>query len=210
MKSIARKIVLLSLAIVVLLGGSLGTAFIVAVRSDSEAEAASYSGELRSSFDSIVKSEVEIAISLLKGVQAEIESGALKAEAGHRLGAALLRGLAYGSDGYFWADTYRGDNVVYLGADAEGKNRMNAKDVKGDKYVKSFIQRAQARGGYTDYYLPKKSGARPSTSAATPPLSSPLVGSSARGHTRTLSMLWYLLRRRYWPLPFWPGSPRSF
>ena len=101
MKSIARKIVLLSLAIVVLLGGSLGTAFIVAVRSDSEAEAASYSGELRSSFDSIVKSEVEIAISLLKGVQAEIESGALKAEAGHRLGAALLRGLAYGSDGYF-------------------------------------------------------------------------------------------------------------
>ena len=47
-----------------------------------------------------------------------------------------LRELRYRDGGYFWADTYDGENVVLLGSATEGTNRMETKDADGYQMVK--------------------------------------------------------------------------
>ena len=72
-------------------------------------------------------------------------------------GADLLRELRYGYGGFFWADTYDGENVVLLGSATEGTNRMETKDADGYQMVKEIIRVGQEPdGGYTDYVFPKE------------------------------------------------------
>jgi len=73
------------------------------------------------------------------------------------LGAGLPRDLRCGTDGYFWADTREGVNVVLYGRkDVEGRNRIKDKDAKGVLYVREFLARGKAGGGYVDYLFVKK------------------------------------------------------
>lgn len=55
----------------------------------------------------------------------------------------------------FWADTYDGTNVVLLGNETEGTNRIDKLDEKGFAYMKAIIQAGKDGGGYTDYWFPK-------------------------------------------------------
>jgi methyl-accepting chemotaxis protein len=106
--------------------------------------------------DLLIKNEVETAISMLQTISAKQQKGELTLEQAKQLGADLLRGLRYGKDGYFWADTTEGVNVVLYGRkDVEGKNRLAAKDVKGKPYIRDFIAKAKAGGGYLNYWFPK-------------------------------------------------------
>jgi len=65
--------------------------------------------------DLLIKSEVETAVSLLAAIHARHQKGEMTLEAAKALGANLLRELRFGSDGYFWADTTEGVNVVLYG-----------------------------------------------------------------------------------------------
>lgn len=112
---------------------------------------------LRTTYDDKIRLQVDNAISMLQGVYTRYENGELTLKEAKSLGADLLRGLQYGEDGYFWADTYEGISVVLLGQDTEGTNRLNAVDENGTSYVKLFIENGRlADGGYTDYMFPKK------------------------------------------------------
>jgi methyl-accepting chemotaxis protein len=83
-------------------------------------------------------------------------------ERAKELGAALLRNLRYGTDGYFWADTMTGVNVVLYGrTDVEGRNRLEDKDLKGAYYVKEFMVTGKAGGGYVEYWFTKKGETEP-------------------------------------------------
>ena len=48
--------------------------------------------------------------------------------------------MRYSDSGYFWVDQSDGTNVVLLGSDTEGTNRMNTKDSKGFTMVKQMIE----------------------------------------------------------------------
>ena len=107
--------------------------------------------------DMLIKSEVETAVSMLQAIQAKHQRGEMTLEKARELGAALLRELRYGADGYFWADTTEGVNVVLYGRkDVEGRNRLEDKDPKGTYYVKDFLAKGQAGGGYVEYWFAKK------------------------------------------------------
>jgi methyl-accepting chemotaxis protein len=113
--------------------------------------------ENASAQDVLVKSEVETAVSMLRAVFAKYQQGAMTLEKAKELGADLLRELRYGTDGYFWADTTEGVNVVLYGRkDVEGRNRLDDKDQKGAFYVKEFLAKGKASGGYVEYWFPKK------------------------------------------------------
>ena len=113
--------------------------------------------ENASAQDVLVKSEVETAVSMLRAIFAKYQQGAMTLEKAKVLGADLLRELRYGTDGYFWADTTEGVNVVLYGRkDAEGRNRLDEKDQKGTFYVKEFLAKGKAGGGYVDYLFAKK------------------------------------------------------
>jgi len=107
--------------------------------------------------DLLIKSEVETAVSMLAAIYARQQKGEMTMEKAKELGAGLLREMRYGTDGYFWADTKDGVNVVLYGRkDVEGRNRIKDKDSKGVSYVKEFLARGKAGGGYVDYQFVKQ------------------------------------------------------
>lgn len=109
------------------------------------------------SLDLLVKGEVETAVSMLQAIYEKHQRGAMTLEQAKELGAELLQGLKYGTDGYFWADTTEGVNVVLYGRkDVEGKNRLESTDAKGAYYVKDFLAKGKSGGGYVDYWFTKK------------------------------------------------------
>lgn len=111
--------------------------------------------QITSDYDLNIKNQVENAVSLLEGIYAKVESGELTMAEGKKMGADLIRTLSYGTDGYFWVDTYDGTNVVLKGSDTEGTNRMDLVDVNNFPLIKEIIETARQGGGYTDYYFPK-------------------------------------------------------
>ena len=107
--------------------------------------------------DLLVKSEVETAVSMLQAIFIKHQQGEMTLAKAKELGADLLRGLRYGAEGYFWADTTEGVNVVLYGRkDVEGRNRLEDKDPKGNFYVKEFLAKGKAGGGYVEYWFTKR------------------------------------------------------
>jgi methyl-accepting chemotaxis protein len=112
--------------------------------------------------DVLIKGEVETAVSMLEALEKKHQQGEMTMEQAKELGAYLLRTLRYGDEGYFWADTEEGINVVLYGrADVEGKNRIDAKDPNGVPYIREFIALGKAGGGYVNYSFPKKGEKEP-------------------------------------------------
>ena len=120
-----------------------------------------------SSQDLLIKSEVETAVSMLAVINAKYKKGEMNIEQAKKLGADLLREMRYGKDGYFWADMMDGVNMVLYGRkDVEGRNRLNDKDSQGTYYIKEFMAKAKAGGGYVEYLYPKKGQTKEETKRA--------------------------------------------
>ncbi len=111
---------------------------------------------LKTDYDKQIRSEVETAYSLVESVYKKYEVGELSMDEASLLAADVVRELSYGESGYFWIDTKDGTNVVLLGGDAEGKNRYNLQDTKGNYLIQNIIKVAIEGGGYTEYWFPKK------------------------------------------------------
>lgn len=110
-------------------------------------------------YDAQIKGQVENVITLLGEEYAEFQSGACTEEEAKKAAADFVRGLRYGESGYFWIDTYEGENVVLLGEEVEGTNRLESKDSNGYQMIKDIIKNGrQADGGYTEYYYTKEGG----------------------------------------------------
>lgn len=161
MRSITIKVIALALAGCAPVSLALGGYLLHLNRVASEHSIARTDGSLRQSFDRLARSEVETAASMLAGVAAARDRGRLSDAEARALAADLLRGMRYGGEGYFWADTTEGVNVVLLGRDAEGKNRLEAVDGNGNHYIRDLRARALAGGGYSDYWFPRKGGGAP-------------------------------------------------
>jgi len=122
---------------------------------------------IRQSFDSNIKQQVENACSMLQSIFNKTKSGEYTLSQAKVIGADFLRELKYGTDGYFWADTYDGTNVVLLGTESEGKNRLHATDAAGFKMVEAAIDAGRKpEGGYVDYQFPKPNETSPSPKRA--------------------------------------------
>lgn len=110
-------------------------------------------------YDEQIKGQVENVITLLENIYAKQQDGEYTEKEAKELAADIIRNLRYGTSGYFWVDTYEGENVVLLGNDTEGTNRMEATDVNGTEYIKAIIEAGkQEEGGFTEYYFPKEGG----------------------------------------------------
>lgn len=117
---------------------------------------------IRTNFDNNIKQQIETAISMLDNVYKKYESGEITLEEAKLRGADLLRELSYGEDGYFWADTYEGVNIVMLGKKDEGISRYDQKDEKGTYFIQEIIKVGKSGGGYTDYWFPRAGETEPS------------------------------------------------
>ena len=113
--------------------------------------------DMRSSYDEQIKAQVDSVISLCQGIYNQYEKGEYTLDEAKKLAADQIRDLRYGDNGYFWVDTYDGTNVVLLGNDTEGTNRMDAVDANGFAYMQAIISAGrQEDGGFTDYVFPRE------------------------------------------------------
>ena len=114
--------------------------------------------------DLVIKTQTETAISLLDALYQKQLKRELTLDEAKNMGADLLRKLRYGpnQDGYFWADTTDGVNVVLYGKkEVEGTNGWDS-FVGGVYHVRETIKNGMKEGGgYTDYYFPKKDDSIP-------------------------------------------------
>ncbi len=159
MKSITTKISGMTILMCICISVVLLVIFIIAFNDIADTQLKLLDTTLREDFDRTVRWEVETAHSMLETLHTLQEEGELSPALAESLARKLLRNLKYDDDGYFWADTVDGLNMVYLGKDQEGKNRYNAVDSKGNLYMQKIIERGlQPGGGYTDYYFPRAAG----------------------------------------------------
>ncbi len=108
-------------------------------------------------YDEQIKGQVGNVITLLEKIYAESQAGVYSEEEAKKLAADMIRELRYGESGYFWVDTYEGDNIVLLGNETEGTNRLEAEDSHGYQMIKDIIKNGrQEGGGFTEYYYTKE------------------------------------------------------
>ncbi|MFA6428940.1 MAG: cache domain-containing protein [Patescibacteria group bacterium] len=112
--------------------------------------------------DRLIKAEVDSAASMLQAMYGKYQRGEMSLTIAKIQGADILRKMRYEGNGYFFADTTEGVNVVLLGdKKVEGKNRLDAQ-VNGVSYVKEIIKNGMTgNGGYTDYFFPKMGETEP-------------------------------------------------
>ena len=116
----------------------------------------SIESKMREEYDLNIKNQVEVVISMINSVYTDYQNGKYSEEEAEKIAADMVRNMRYGESGYFWIDTYDGDNVVLLGSSTEGTNRMNTVDSNGYKMVEDIIKVGKQGGGYTEYYFPKE------------------------------------------------------
>ncbi len=113
---------------------------------------------LRSGFDTLIKSEVQTAVSIANGFYNQAKKGEITLAEAKKRSADAIREIRFANDMYFWVDTKDGTNVVLYGnKNVEGKNRFNAVDAKGKSFIKDIINAAVSNpaGGFTEYWFPK-------------------------------------------------------
>ncbi len=146
---------IIALVIILVLGAS-----VVSIRNLNQVKdkaIESMEASTRQSYDQNIKEQVGAVISLLTEINQEYEDGTYTLDEAKKVAADEVREMRYGDSGYFWVDESDGTNVVLLGSDTEGTNRMGTKDAAGYQMVKEIIRVAvEDGGGYTDYVFPKE------------------------------------------------------
>jgi len=159
MKKISTKIAIMAILISTITAFCIGGFSIYQLFSTTDKVLENQRKIMVQSYDLGIQNEVESAISVLEGINKRYQKGELKLQEAKKLGADLLRDMRYGKEGYFWADTLEGINVVLLGKDTEGKSRLEMQDAKGKYLIKEIIENGKKEeGGFTDYYFPKEGG----------------------------------------------------
>jgi len=157
MKKISSKIILMAISIVFFTALIIGTFVGIQNYNTNTTMISSLDKTIRDNFDNGLKYQVQNAISMLDGVNKRFEKGEITIEEAKKQGADQLRGLNFGNDGYFWADTENGINIVLNGTSTEGTNRLESKDANGKFLIKEIISQGMKEdGGFSDYAFPKK------------------------------------------------------
>lgn len=146
--------IIMAMVTVLIIAGSLVS--VINMNSVSDKAILILEESIRESYDQEIREQVESVISLLQAVYGRYEAGEMSLDEAKELAANQVRELRYGEAGYFWIDQSDGTNVVLLGNETEGTNRMNATDTDGFAYIQGIISAGLGGGGYTDYTFPKE------------------------------------------------------
>jgi methyl-accepting chemotaxis protein len=158
MKKISMKITLLVTVLTVILAACLISIAVFQLTATSTTALDENDITLRDDFDTLIKHEVETAVSILQQYYDKAEAGEMTQAEAQKEAADIIRDLRYDGDiGYFWIDTYEGINVVLLGnEEVEGFSRIDLQDTEGNYLIQDLIAAGQEEGGgYVDYYFPR-------------------------------------------------------
>lgn len=157
MKSIKTRLILLFILTSTLMALVIGGYSIYSQMISADKNLESHRETLFAEYDRGIKTNIEIAISLIEKIYTQQQAGLLTEEEAKEKAADLIRDLRFEGENYYWVDTTEGVNVVLLGRDTEGKSRIDTEDPNGYAFVRDgFIKNAvENGGGYTDYDFAK-------------------------------------------------------
>ena len=103
------------------------------------------------------QAQVETAFSLVAGLEARVRKGELDEASAKAEALALIKGLRYGNDDYFWINDSHPTMVMHpMKPELDGKDLSGVEDKQGLKLFVAFADLARAQGaGEVAYYWPK-------------------------------------------------------
>lgn len=155
MKKISTKIIMLVALTVIIVASILGVTSIIVLNQLNSELLDQTEETMYADYDELIQSEVTAIVNSLDGLVKSVEQGVITEEEAKKVGANMVREAKYGESGYFWIDDYEGNNIVLLGGDKEGTNRLDTVDTEGQYIVKDLISIAKDGGGFYNYYFPK-------------------------------------------------------
>ncbi len=162
MRRISTKIMVITIFITIMSVFVMGGISYLNLTKQSRLNYQDFEKYLYDDYDTLIRYEVESAISALDQIYKKYETGEITLEESKKLSADVIRSMRYGEDGYFWIDTVEGLNIVNLGQASEGTNRLDLKDSNGTYLIKELIENAKNGGGYLNYWFPKPGEKEPS------------------------------------------------
>ena len=103
------------------------------------------------------RAQVETAYSLVAGLEARVRKGELDEASAKAEALALIKGLRYGDDDYFWINDSHPTMVMHpMKPELDGKDLSGVEDKQGLRLFVAFADLARAQGaGEVAYYWPK-------------------------------------------------------
>ncbi|MFM4995535.1 methyl-accepting chemotaxis protein [Aeromonas sanarellii] len=103
------------------------------------------------------RAQAETAYSLVAGLEARVRKGELDEASAKAEALALLRGLRYGEEDYFWINDSHPTMVMHpMKPELDGKDLSGVEDKQGLRLFVAFADLARAQGaGEVAYYWPK-------------------------------------------------------
>ncbi len=103
------------------------------------------------------QAQVETAYSLMAGLEARVRKGELDEASAKAEALALIKGLRYGNDDYFWINDSHPTMVMHpMKPELDGKDLSGVEDKQGLRLFVAFADLARAQGaGEVAYYWPK-------------------------------------------------------
>lgn len=161
MKRITYKIFFTALFPTIIVGLATGVMILYLTAGSGESSLNAYENTMRRDFDTTAKWQTENVKSLLTEIYSDYLNNKISIDQARYTSAKLVRGLKYGTDGYFWIDSIDGTNIVSSVRSLEALNRIEMLDSDGKFMIKEFIAAAQNGGGFVDYRFPKTKGGEP-------------------------------------------------
>ncbi|WP_323877358.1 methyl-accepting chemotaxis protein [Aeromonas caviae] len=103
------------------------------------------------------QAQVETAYSLVAGLEARVRKGEMDEASAKAEALALIKGLRYGNDDYFWINDSHPTMVMHpMKPELDGKDLSGVEDKQGLRLFVAFADLARAQGaGEVAYYWPK-------------------------------------------------------
>ncbi|MDX7790910.1 methyl-accepting chemotaxis protein [Aeromonas caviae] len=103
------------------------------------------------------QAQVDTAYSLVVGLEARVRKGEMDEASAKAEALALIKGLRYGNDDYFWINDSHPTMVMHpMKPELDGKDLSGVEDKQGLRLFVAFADLARAQGaGEVAYYWPK-------------------------------------------------------
>ncbi|WP_028294082.1 cache domain-containing protein [Oceanobacter kriegii] len=153
--SLKAKILLLTILPMLVLSLTISWLYQRQARELAEQQVAIFQENLMSSRREALKNHVQLAMNSIQPVLEQMDSGLQRSLAEYRI-KHQLRGMRYGSDGYFFAYSPDGTNLVHpTQPELENQNLFDMQDENGQFVIRDLLELAYSGGGYYRYHWRK-------------------------------------------------------
>lgn len=162
-KSLRNSIMLLCTLVVVITAMGIGCNSIRSLKDISTSSARSYKDAVYNGYKSEIKSQVQVAISIIQNEYDLFKSGQKSEDEAKEDAKETIRAMRYRDDqsGYFWIDASDYTLIMHpILPDNEGQNRKELADQNGVMIIQEIMKSCNSaeKGGYNEFYFTKADG----------------------------------------------------